>query len=137
MPFRRVESDDGNYRNVPVRGLFELRRLMDALENRLSEVTCPIEILQNTGDPVIDPESATLIHDRIGSTDKIMHVIDCDRHGILHDDIGNGQGMINFAYRRTVFLARTSIAPRRASTARRQQWCGQAQVSLQEDVSSG
>jgi acyl-CoA synthetase (AMP-forming)/AMP-acid ligase II/esterase/lipase len=96
MPFRKVESDDGNlnYRHVPVRGLFELRRLVDELENRLPNVTCPVTILQNTGDPVIDPESATLIHDRIGSAEKVMQVIDSDRHSILHDDIGHSREMI-------------------------------------------
>ncbi len=94
MPFRRVESGKGNYRHVPVRGLFELRGLIDALENRLADVTCNVMILQNTGDPVIDPNSATLIGEMIGSTDKIMQVIDSDRHGILHDDIGNSRGMV-------------------------------------------
>jgi acyl-CoA synthetase (AMP-forming)/AMP-acid ligase II/esterase/lipase len=96
MPFRRVESEHGkiNYHHVPVRGLFELRRLIDELEGRLPTVTCPVKILQSTEDPVIDPESATLIHDKIASVEKSVHMIESQRHSILYENIGNCRELI-------------------------------------------
>ncbi|WP_119461981.1 alpha/beta fold hydrolase [Rhodospirillaceae bacterium SYSU D60014] len=96
MPFRINESEhpETNYRHMPIRGLFELRRTTEELERRLPQVVCPTEILQGTEDPVIDPESATLIHDKIGSVKKSLHMIPSQRHGILNENVGSTQALI-------------------------------------------
>lgn len=95
MPFRTFESEhpEINYRHVPVRGLHELRRLVDELERRLSHVICPVRILQSTGDPIVDPESAALLHERVGAGEKSVHMIESDRHQIL-DGPGQSQELI-------------------------------------------
>jgi acyl-CoA synthetase (AMP-forming)/AMP-acid ligase II/esterase/lipase len=89
IPFRPFEpqNPEFTYCNVPVRGLFELRCLVNQLERRLPAVHCPVRILQNTDDPLTDPDSAALIHDRLGSADKSLHAI--DRNALFLSDGGN------------------------------------------------
>jgi PhoPQ-activated pathogenicity-related protein len=88
------EHPEFEYRNMPVRGLVELQKIADMLSQRLPEITCPVTIIQGSNDPVVDPESANIIYDRIGSLDKKLHVVKSDRHSILHDDIDNTQEII-------------------------------------------
>jgi esterase/lipase len=96
MPFRRNESEhpDINYRHIPVRGLFELRRLIDEVKNRLADISCPVSIFQGTDDPIIDPASANIILDQIASPNKKIHMIPSTRHGILIEDIAGTQNLI-------------------------------------------
>lgn len=96
MPFRlnNTEHPHINYRHVPIRALYELRRLTDALEATLPRVTCPVKVLQATGDRVVDPRSADLIYDKLGSEDKSVVFIPADRHGILNEDIGDTHAVI-------------------------------------------
>jgi acyl-CoA synthetase (AMP-forming)/AMP-acid ligase II/esterase/lipase len=96
MPFRIYESEQPriNYRHVPIRGLFELRRMAEEMERRLPDVTCPVKIIQATEDPIVDPESAVIIHDRIGSTVKSLDKIVSRRHGLLNEDVGDSQSLV-------------------------------------------
>ena len=96
MPFRVNPSEHPhiNYRHVPIRGLFELRRAADELYRRLPAVRCPARILYATEDPIVDPSSAKRIHDLLGSADKALEPIPSARHGILHEDIGGIQTRI-------------------------------------------
>jgi acyl-CoA synthetase (AMP-forming)/AMP-acid ligase II/esterase/lipase len=105
MPFRVHESEHPhiNYRHIPIRGLFELRRVADELERRLSRVTCPVSIIQGKDDKVVDAASARIIIGKLGSTEKSLHMIDSRRHGILHEDVGETQNLA------VAFL--TSLAP--------------------------
>ena len=91
---RDPEHPDIDYRNMPVRGLAELRKVADELSRCLPQVVCPVTIIQGTDDPIVDPASARLIHDRIGSAEKSLHMIPSQRHGILHDDIAGTQGLV-------------------------------------------
>jgi esterase/lipase len=72
FPFRPFEPEhpEFTYRHVPVRGLFELRCLMSEMERRLPDVRCPVTILQNTEDPLADPESAAIIAGKLAASDK-------------------------------------------------------------------
>jgi esterase/lipase len=88
------EHPDFDYRNMPVRSLVELRKAADALERSLPHVACPVTILQAIDDPVVDPESARLIHDAIASAEKTLHMIPSQRHGILHEDIEGAQSIV-------------------------------------------
>ncbi|HJN23847.1 MAG TPA: alpha/beta fold hydrolase, partial [Rhodospirillales bacterium] len=96
MPFRLHESEhpEINYRHIPVRGLFELRQLVDDMKQRLADVTCPVAIFQGTEDQIIDPKSANSILDKISSTDTSLHMIPSKRHGILSEDIGGTQELV-------------------------------------------
>ncbi len=91
VPFRyndKTENTHINYRSMPVHALFELRMLVSKLENRLEDVHCPALILQGDHDPVVQPESAAIVMDKIGSADKRLEMIPSIRHGILYGDIG-------------------------------------------------
>ncbi len=91
MPFRVNESEHPriNYRNMAIRGLYELRRMVDKLKNRLGKVECPVLIVQGDEDTVVDPKSADLIYQKLGSRDKTIHMVPSKRHGILNEDIGD------------------------------------------------
>ena len=93
IPFRPNESEhpEINYRHIPVRGLFELRRLVDEMTHRLADVTCPVMIVQGTEDRIVDPKSAHIILEKIASTDTSLHLIPSQRHGILNEDTGGTQ----------------------------------------------
>jgi esterase/lipase len=91
---REPEHPDIDYRNMPVRGLVELRKVADELNRCLPKVVCPVTIIQGTEDPIVDPASARLIHDRIGSKEKSLHMIPSQRHGILHENIAGTQALV-------------------------------------------
>lgn len=91
MPFRRNESEHPhiNYRHVPLQGLNELRLVVNRLREQLDQVHCPVRILQGTGDRIVDPVSARLLHDGlVNAASREMTMIDSARHGILYQDIG-------------------------------------------------
>jgi len=96
MPFTQHESEhpDINYLQMPIRGLFELHRMVDALEANLSKVACPVLQLQASEDPVVESDGAELIHDLLGSPQRRLCWIASDRHGILNEDIGETQATI-------------------------------------------
>jgi len=96
MPFRPNESEHPhiNYKNMPIRGLYELRHMVEALDDRLPEVRCPVTLVQGTEDRIIDPKSAKMILDRLGSQEKTLHMVATQRHGILNEDIGDTQETI-------------------------------------------
>ncbi len=95
-PFHLAEPEhpDIEYRHTPVRGLVELRKAADELERRLPDIICPVHIVQATDDPVADPDSARLIHRKIGSAEKSLHMIAARRHDILHDDVDGVQSLV-------------------------------------------
>ncbi len=96
MLFRANESEHPNinYRHIPVRGLFELRRLVDNMKRRLGDVACPVAVIQGTEDQIIDPKSAEIILKKIASKDTSLHMIPSRRHGILNEDIGGTQELV-------------------------------------------
>lgn len=116
MPFRPNDSEhpDINYRHMPVRGLYELRRLVAHTLRVLPRVDAPALILQADADPVVDPASARQILRRLGSPHKEMRLIPSDRHGILSDDIGGTQGLIE-EFLATAAVQRDNAAPDTAS----------------------
>jgi acyl-CoA synthetase (AMP-forming)/AMP-acid ligase II/esterase/lipase len=102
LAFRVNESEHPhiNYRNIPTKGIYELRRAVAAMNAVLGDVVCPAVIMQGDSDAVVDPHSADLIYRKIGSTDKQLQMIESDRHGILNEDIGDTQDKV------LAFLAR-------------------------------
>ena len=96
MPFHLNESEQPeiNYRHIPIRGLYELRRMMEDLQGHLKNVSCPVLLLQGSGDPVVAPDSAELLYDGLETTDKSIRIINAGRHGILNEDIDDTQQTI-------------------------------------------
>jgi esterase/lipase len=96
MPFLLNESEhpEINYRHLPVRAVYELRKAMGDLQRHLPGVTCPVSVIQGDSDHIVDPASARIIHECVASARKQLHWIETDRHGILSDDIGGCHGRI-------------------------------------------
>jgi len=94
-----------NYRNTPVRALYELRRLMALIEELLPQITQPALILYGDEDPIVSPKGSTIIMDKLGSAYKKIQVIKSQRHGILMENIGNTWSVIDD------FLNELSIVP--------------------------
>jgi len=102
MPFIENNSEHPhiNYFNIPVQGLYQLRLMTDELQNRLAKVRSPVLIIQGEGDHVVDPKSAKIIYGKLASVDKTLHWVAAERHGIINEDIGNTQKVLNAFIRR-------------------------------------
>ncbi len=97
MPFRlndNSEQPDINYRHMPIRGLYELHRMVDDLENHLDAVCCPVLLLQGDTDPVVVPKSAEIILDKLTNTNRSLKIIPSQQHAILTEDTGGTQQVI-------------------------------------------
>lgn len=76
-----------NYRHVPVSTLYQLRLLIEAVENNLNKICCPVTIIQGTNDPVVDPVSSKILYEKLTTPDVSLIKILSDKHGILYQDI--------------------------------------------------
>ena len=96
MAFRLREPEHPhiNYRNVPIRALYELGRMVDDLEDCLADVQCPVTLIQGTDDPIVDPISAEIIYKKLDTNKTRLVKVAAERHGILYDDIGSTQEKI-------------------------------------------
>jgi esterase/lipase len=96
MPFRPNESEHPliNYRHMPLRGLYELKRLTGHLSSILSKISVPVCVIQALNDRVVDPQSASIIHEKTSSPLNELHWIESDRHGILNEDIGGTRQLV-------------------------------------------
>ena len=64
------EHPDINYRHIPVRALYELRRLISETEDCCCNVQCPVIVIQGDKDPIVDPKSAKIYLYPLGSSSK-------------------------------------------------------------------
>ncbi|MGZ8158045.1 MAG: alpha/beta fold hydrolase [Methylobacter sp.] len=96
-PFIESESEHPtiNYRNVPVRALYELRLLMAQFDELLPQISIPTLILYGDEDPVVSPKGAPIVMAKLGSQHKQIHAIKSQRHGILMENIGGTWGVID------------------------------------------
>ena len=65
--------------------------MIDVLARRLPDVKAPALVIHGTGDKVVDPKSAEIIMDGLGSEKKTLQLVDSKRHGILNENIGDCQ----------------------------------------------
>ena len=84
-----------NYRNTPVKSLFELRRLILSFKDFLPTVTVPSLIIQADNDPIVASSSAEELFNMLGSNVKKIELISADHHGILKDNTENTWGIID------------------------------------------
>jgi esterase/lipase len=80
------ESPDINYPVDYLHGLRELRRAVSACRSELRRVSAPALIIQAEDDPVVRPESAQVILDRIGSVQKQLIHLPLDKHVIVRGE---------------------------------------------------
>lgn len=95
-PFQANESEHPhiNYRQMPVRGLYELTLLVDVLKARLPRIACPVTLLQGSDDPVVVPASANTILEYLDDVSVVLKIIDSKRHGIISEDVGGTRAAI-------------------------------------------
>ena len=96
MPFRENESENPhvNYRHIPIRGLYELRRLNEEVRATLSEIQCSVLALQGDEDPVVDASSVEAISKDVESTLLRVQIVHANVHGILYQNVDNTHGRI-------------------------------------------
>lgn len=80
------ENPQINYTRNPVRGVYELERLMKYVKTRLPDVKGPVLVIQGSDDPVVNPASGTEIFSRLGSSNKQLVQVLADHHGILRGE---------------------------------------------------
>jgi esterase/lipase len=95
-PFQINDSEHPhiNYRQMPVRGLYELTVLVDALKASLPQVACPVTLVQGSHDPVVVPDSINAIVKYLDGVPVDWKMIDSRRHGIINEDIGGTRATI-------------------------------------------
>ena len=82
-----TEHPDVNYRNVPVKSLYELRQLIEAMDDFVPLCTVPVLVLQGDNDPVVAKKSADEIMKKLKCKTKRLNIIPSNRHGILMENI--------------------------------------------------
>jgi esterase/lipase len=80
------ENPHINYIRNPVKGTYELDQMMNVLEKELKNVKIPALVIQGSHDPVVNPQSADEIFEKIGSEKKTLIKINSARHGIVRGD---------------------------------------------------
>jgi esterase/lipase len=83
-----TEHPQVNYRNVPVKGLYELRQLIESMDDFVPLCTAPVLVLQGDNDPVVAFKSAEEIMNKLTCKNKQLKIIPSTRHGILMENIG-------------------------------------------------
>jgi len=84
-----------NYRNTPVRALYELRLLIAQLDELLPQISLPVLIMYGDEDPIVSPKGAPILMAKLGSKHKQIHAIKSQRHGILMENIGGAWRVID------------------------------------------
>ena len=84
-----------NYRHVPVKSLYELRRLIHDMDDFLPLCNIPILILHGQHDPIVSVNSASEVMEKLDTKNKQLKIIDSNRHGILMENIGGTWSIIN------------------------------------------
>ena len=95
-PFQVNDSEHPhiNYRQMPVRGLYELTVLVDALKASLPQVACPVALVQGSDDPVVVPDSGNRILGYLDGVPAELKMIVSERHGIINEDIADTRATI-------------------------------------------
>lgn len=81
-----AENKHINYARNPLTGVKELGELVRLMAAELPAITVPALVLQADGDPIVHPDSARRIFERVGSPHKELTFFHRDRHGIVNGD---------------------------------------------------
>ncbi len=102
---RGTESPDINYGVNYITGVRELRRAILHCRRRLRSIKAPALIIQSDGDPVVQPISANMIHDSLGSERKRLLNLHSDQHIVVRDNDAPVAGLVE------EFLAQVAARP--------------------------
>ncbi len=80
------ENPHINYTRNPISGIFQLEKLMAAIEPKLKQIKKPALVVQSRKDPVVKISGTGRLFKKIGSDIKEYYIVDFDRHGILLND---------------------------------------------------
>jgi esterase/lipase len=89
------ENPSINYRHTPIRSLYELRLLVDDMDEVLPLIAIPVFVVYADQDPIVSIKSAQEIFEKLGTPRKQLKIINADRHGILLHNLGNTWEMID------------------------------------------
>ncbi|MBF0198330.1 MAG: alpha/beta hydrolase, partial [Planctomycetes bacterium] len=98
------ENPHINYNQNYIHGIHELQKMIDACLAQLSEITLPTLILQSKKDPVVHPDSAKTIHDKLSSKKKEIEYTSHENHIIIKgkDSFPVFQRVVQFMERHSV-----------------------------------
>ena len=91
-----------NYTSIPVKSLYELRRLTEKVENILTDIKIPTLLVFADEDPVVQFESAAILMDKLGCENKKLITIHSNRHGFLMENRDDTWNSINSFLQQTV-----------------------------------
>ena len=80
------ENPEINYHKHYISSIEELNLLMKKTNKNLNKIRKPILIIQSKDDPVVNPSSAYEIYEKIQSKDKIIKIINSQKHVIITQD---------------------------------------------------
>ncbi|MEQ1557365.1 MAG: alpha/beta fold hydrolase [Methyloglobulus sp.] len=83
-----TEHPDINYRHVPVKSLYELRLLIESMNEFVPLCKVPTLVLQGNEDPVVSVKSAQEVTNKLTAANKLLKIVPSKRHGILMENIG-------------------------------------------------
>lgn len=89
------EHPDINYRHIPIKSLYELRRLIHNLHDCLPLCTSPVLVIHGDHDPVVAVKSAHKVMDALIHSNKQLKIVNSTRHGILMENIDNSWAVID------------------------------------------
>ncbi|MDT8406130.1 MAG: alpha/beta fold hydrolase [Methylococcales bacterium] len=82
-----AEHPDINYHHVPVRALYELRRLIEHMESHLGEINCPVYLLQGDQDPIVALNSLEILKEKLLAATLATNILSANRHGVLMENL--------------------------------------------------
>lgn len=77
------ENPSVNYSRNYIHSVNELDRLMDKTEELLPSIDLPTLVIQGNRDPVVHPESAEILQQKLGSDDVVVDMLKCKHHIIV------------------------------------------------------
>lgn len=95
FPFKenKTEHPDVNYKHIPFRALYQLKKLISKIEAPLN-IDCPIHFMHADKDPLINPDSLDFLYQHVGNKKNTKTLIKAERHGIVYDDLDHTQDKI-------------------------------------------
>jgi esterase/lipase len=89
------ENPEINYQAVPVRSLYELRRLIQEMLTSLEKIKVPTLLVYADQDPIVAINSADIILKKLHCQHKELNIIHSDQHGILMHNLAGTWATIN------------------------------------------
>ncbi|MBI5208150.1 MAG: alpha/beta fold hydrolase [Candidatus Firestonebacteria bacterium] len=77
------ENKNVNYKHMPLKGIYELMKLINIMRKDLKNIQKPLLIIQADEDYEVDSESANIIYNEAGSIEKTLYFIKSTNHVII------------------------------------------------------